>query len=73
VIAYICDGKVEECMDSNFCYFKTGGPKDCCMRTCDEKHARYGKCEGDPEWFPERFMECGIVNDEKRYIEKERW
>lgn len=66
-------------MDSDHCYFTKKDVEykslliKACMRTTDEKHARYGKCEGDPEWFPERFMECGIVNDEKRYIEKERW
>ena len=62
MILYVCDGKVPKC----------GGAYGCmteCFHTKHIKHARYGKCEGKPEWYPERFFEA----DKDIWVEKKRW
>lgn len=68
-ILYICDGEVEKCKNSIGCLFNKNALFAACYRTRDEGHARYGKCEGKPEWYPERFVEevKGV------YVEKERY
>ena len=68
VIAYICDGKCN-CNDSEICRYNKNHLFDFCAHTIEESHARYGKCEGNPEWYPERFFYCV---DCDRYWEKER-
>lgn len=62
MILYICDGKAPKC---NLAY----GCMTECFHTKDVEHARYGKCEGKPEWYPERFFEA----DKDIWVEKKRW
>lgn len=62
MVLYLCDGAVEGCK-------KLWCSCDLCHHTTDEKHAKYGKCEGSPEWFPERFYEM----TKGMYVEKERY
>ena len=66
VIFYICNGKNPKCSKKAGC-----GP-DYCYRTIDERYAKYGKCEGDPSWFPERFYLYEKKNDQDIWIEKEK-
>lgn len=67
-IIYICDGKVEKCKNSIGCAFNRNRMYDMCRHTKDEAHARYGRCEGSPEWYPKRFY----CYKEDMYVEKER-
>ena len=53
-IVYICDGKIKRCRNDGNCRYKDPVNGECC-HTIDEAHAKYGKCDGLPEWFPERF------------------
>lgn len=66
-IAYICDGK-RDCKDEIGCRFNKKRIFDFCGHTAYEQNARYGKCEGMPEWFPERFYRI----ERDKYWEKER-
>lgn len=62
MILYVCDGKVPKC----------GGAYGCmeeCYHTQHVEHARYGECEGEPEWYPERFAEL----DKDIWVEKKKW
>ena len=68
-ILYICDGEVEKCKNSIGCIFNKNKMFGACFHTKDESHARYGKCEGNPEWYPDRFVE----EDEGIWVEKERY
>lgn len=68
-IIYICDGKVVKCKNSSWCAFNRNRMYDLCRHTKDEAHSRYGRCEGKPEWYPERFVE----EVEGIWVEKERY
>lgn len=66
-IVYICDGK-NACGKMWGCAYHSS-EVGVCKRTFLAEHARYGACEGDPSWYPERFYyddRCG------KWIEKER-
>lgn len=63
-IAYICDRK-DECGGCEHCHKGEDG----CSRTTNPEHAKYGSCEGDPSWYPERFYQV----DEDRWFERERY
>lgn len=67
-IYYICDGE-RSCKNSIGCGFNKNRIHSDCFHTKDEKHARYGKCEGSPEWYPERFVDEGgdLFVERKRY------
>ncbi len=62
MILYICDGKGQKCTGTYGCMEE-------CFHTKDPEHARYGECEGKPEWYPERFAE--LAKD--FWWEKKRW
>ena len=68
-IYYICDGEIEKCKNSIGCVFNKNRMFDDCSYTKDEKHARYGKCEGNPEWYPDRFVNEG----EDLFVERKKY
>ena len=66
IILYLCDQKMDCAIHCTTC------EDYCCKRTVSEYNAKYGRCEGNPEWYPERFYK------EKRedinvWVEKERY
>ena len=67
-VAWICDGKVEDCRKSG-CYYgePRNGIRGPCMHTQNPRHAKYGA--RDPKKYPDRFdkFEYG---DDIRYYEK---
>lgn len=66
VILYICNKKMDcavHCQHNR--YYE-------CKRTLSEKYARYGKCDGHPSWYPERFYKDDRRKDIDLWIEKER-
>lgn len=65
VILYICDRKMDCALHCTTC------EDYICKRTTSEQNARYGKCEGDPSWYPERFYKSRR-KDLNVWIEKER-
>lgn len=69
-ILYICDGN-EECRGGISCHY-TEGKNGPCRRTVNEERAKYGPCDGNPEWYPERFYSM-TIQGENWWIEKERY
>lgn len=46
-----------------------------CCHTSNPEHARYGRIEGNPKWYRERFVDWGCDDFYKDglMVEKKRW